>query len=138
MARAEPLSLWVPGNALSERKRNVRRGTFTRTVDTPDRADWKAYVKHCAAQACPEPFAAKVPLDVTLCFYRVKPESTPKRIRWPVTKPDMDNLVKPCFDAFKGVVWGDDAQVVQMAVVKRFSDAPGVRVEVRILDDLEA
>ena len=34
-------------------------------------------------------------------------------------------------DACNGIVWVDDAQVVELHVSKRYSSAPGVMVEVR-------
>lgn len=48
----------------------------------------------------------------------------------PTTKPDWDNHGKVT-DALNGIVWHDDSQVVDGRVVKRYSDEPGLRVEVR-------
>ena len=48
----------------------------------------------------------------------------------PTGKPDWDNIGKMC-DALKGVVWGDDSAVVDGRVIKRYSDRPALRVEVR-------
>jgi Holliday junction resolvase RusA-like endonuclease len=49
----------------------------------------------------------------------------------PTGKPDWDNYGK-ITDALKGVVWRDDASVVDGRVIKRFSDHPAFRVEVRL------
>jgi len=49
---------------------------------------------------------------------------------FPTTKPDVDNVVKAIFDAINGVVWKDDVQVVDLALTKRYSLAPGVLVTV--------
>jgi Holliday junction resolvase RusA-like endonuclease len=49
----------------------------------------------------------------------------------PTTKPDADNVAKVVADACNGVVWVDDAQVVELSVSKRYSSTPGVMVEVR-------
>lgn len=43
----------------------------------------------------------------------------------PTVKPDFDNLVKVC-DAFKGVVWRDDAQVVDAKISKIYGEKPGL------------
>lgn len=48
----------------------------------------------------------------------------------PTTKPDIDNVVKAIFDAINGVVWKDDVQCCSVAVAKRYSATPGVRVKV--------
>jgi Holliday junction resolvase RusA-like endonuclease len=48
----------------------------------------------------------------------------------PTTKPDIDNCVKAVFDAMNGVVWKDDVQCCSVCVAKRYSDTPGVLVEV--------
>jgi Holliday junction resolvase RusA-like endonuclease len=49
----------------------------------------------------------------------------------PIGKPDFDNLGKLVADAVKGIVWGDDARVCDGRVIKRYSDRPALRVEVR-------
>lgn len=48
----------------------------------------------------------------------------------PSGKPDADNYLK-IIDALNGVVWEDDAQVVDARVIKLFSDEPALRIEVR-------
>lgn len=48
----------------------------------------------------------------------------------PTSKPDTDNCVKAIFDALNGVVWVDDKQVVDLRVVKRYSDSPRACVSV--------
>jgi Holliday junction resolvase RusA-like endonuclease len=49
----------------------------------------------------------------------------------PTNKPDFDNLGKVAADAIKGIVWVDDAAVCDGRVIKRYSDRPALRVEVR-------
>lgn len=51
--------------------------------------------------------------------------------RLPASTPDADNIGKVVGDALIGVVWNDDAQIVDLRVIKRYSDAAAVRVEVR-------
>jgi len=48
----------------------------------------------------------------------------------PTGKPDWDNFAK-MLDAFNGIVWTDDAQVVDGGVIKIYSEAPSLRVEVK-------
>jgi Holliday junction resolvase RusA-like endonuclease len=48
----------------------------------------------------------------------------------PTPKPDWDNYGK-ITDALNGVVWLDDAQVVDGRCIKRYSAEPALRIEVR-------
>lgn len=48
----------------------------------------------------------------------------------PTTKPDADNILKT-LDAFNGIVWKDDAQIVEATVVKRYSSSPALVVVAR-------
>lgn len=49
----------------------------------------------------------------------------------PTGTPDFDNLGKIAADAVKGIVWADDAAVCDGRVIKRYSEHPALRVEVR-------
>lgn len=49
---------------------------------------------------------------------------------WPVVKPDCTKLLRAVEDALTGVVWRDDAQVVEQAVSKRYGVPEGVSVVV--------
>lgn len=49
----------------------------------------------------------------------------------PTVKPDGDNIVKSVKDAFKQVVWEDDAQVVDHRCRKFYARAPSLRITVR-------
>lgn len=56
----------------------------------------------------------------------------------PVTKPDIDNVVKAVFDGLNGVLWTDDVLVVDTRIRKRYAATPGVRVEVwHVVEPLE-
>jgi Holliday junction resolvase RusA-like endonuclease len=48
----------------------------------------------------------------------------------PTGRPDGDNLIKAAFDALNGLVWNDDAQVVEARVSKVYGKNPGIRIEV--------
>ena len=51
----------------------------------------------------------------------------------PTTKPDFDNLAK-VVDALNGIVWVDDAAVVDGYVRKFYSDTPELVIEVTALE----
>ena len=77
------------------------------------------------------------PLAVEIEARMPVPVSWPKKRRndalagvtAPVGKPDADNLLKTV-DAFNGVVWIDDAQVVDVRVRKIFSEKPALVIRV--------
>lgn len=49
-------------------------------------------------------------------------------------KPDGDNILKACKDALNGVVYLDDAQVVESGAVKKYATEPSVKIIVTELD----
>lgn len=77
------------------------------------------------------------PLVVVVYAFMPIPASWPKgrkrearnRIIRPETKPDWDNIGKVC-DALNGIVWGDDASVVDGSVRKFYADEPELVITV--------
>lgn len=59
-------------------------------------------------------------------------EANSGRLR-PTGKPDADNISKLYLDALNGIVWIDDAQIVDLHVRKVYGDQPGVTMSVRQL-----
>ena len=52
------------------------------------------------------------------------------------SKPDTDNLAKAVLDALTVIgSWGDDAQVANLYVEKRYGERAGVSAEVTVLED---
>lgn len=49
----------------------------------------------------------------------------------PTPRPDADNHLKVVKDALNGICWRDDSQVCDARVIKRYSDIPAIRVEIR-------
>ena len=74
-------------------------------------------------------FAKHVPVSMEIDCYFNRPPSAPKKRKFPVVKPDGDKLARSVFDACTGVVFVDDAQVVEHRV-RKFYGSPE-RVEVR-------
>jgi len=77
------------------------------------------------------------PLAVTVTAVMSVPKSWSQKDRdaaltgviRPTGKPDWDNFGKQ-LDAFKGVVWVDDAIVVDARVIKVYGENPHLRIEV--------
>lgn len=77
-------------------------------------------------------FGPHEPVILNVDAYRPLPESRPKSVTSePDTyKPDSDNEAKLVMDALNGLVWADDAQVVDLHVVKH----PRVRGQAERMD----
>lgn len=77
------------------------------------------------------------PLRVTVGAFMPIPKSWSKvkqarALHWdekPTGKPDCDNLLKT-MDAFNGILWADDAQIVEAQIWKRYSSSPALVVKV--------
>ena len=54
-------------------------------------------------------------------FYVVRPKSAPKRVRYPTTRPDLDNYLKTLLDALDKFAFPDDAQIVNIHAKKAFA-----------------
>ena len=78
------------------------------------------------------PFGPHEPVILTVDAYRPLPESRPKSVHSePDTyRPDADNEAKLVMDALNGLVWADDAQVVDQHVIKH----PRVRGQAERMD----
>jgi Holliday junction resolvase RusA-like endonuclease len=93
---------------------------------------WAQLVAHGASDALgPDGAILDGPVRLTVAFYLPRPQKfcTPKWRRVaPVhlTAPDLDKLLRSVGDALTGVVYRDDAQVVELVAIKRYTapDAP--------------
>lgn len=130
----------IPGPPVGKgRPRAFRMGNSVR-MHTPEKtASYESLVKLAARQAMRDAAPAAFPVALSLVVLHPIPKSWSKRkqdaalagtVR-PTTKPDADNVAKAIADACNGIVWVDDAQVVELSVSKRYGRAPGVMVEVR-------
>ena len=75
------------------------------------------------------------PVRLTIAFHLPRPKKYQRRGVEPahLTKPDASKLVRAVEDALTRVVYGDDAQVVELVVAKRYAaigDAPHVDIRV--------
>lgn len=82
-----------------------------------------------------------VPVEVNVVFYMKIPESTSKAKRAQMlqgkihhmVKPDADNLSKHILDCMTGLIYNDDAQIVDLHAHKLYTDAPRTVVHIRPL-----
>jgi Holliday junction resolvase RusA-like endonuclease len=125
------------------RPRASTRGGFVRMYTDAKTLAYEAAIASEAAAAMgdAEPFETPMQMQVS-CYYQI-PKSWPKKMkqeaideeRFPNVKPDLDNVVKAILDALNGVVYRDDAQVINLVATKRYSTDP--RVEVYIFEKLK-
>lgn len=105
-----------------------------RAYDPATSRDWKRTIQAQVLPARPNGLLAG-PLPLTLAFELPRPKSLPKKVRHHTKRPDVDNLVKAVKDALRGIVYADDAQIVRLEARKGYGDAPGVLIELAVLED---
>jgi Holliday junction resolvase RusA-like endonuclease len=85
------------------------------------------------------------PVSVEVDFYVRRPPSVKRTKReWPVVPPDLDKLARAALDGISqglngkvgdGILWGDDAQVIELIARKFYDDdrEPGCRITITAL-----
>lgn len=126
-------------------KRHVGGGRII--DDNPNVAGWKQLVGYEAlAQRDGRPML-EGPLKLTLLFFVQRPQShygtgrnqgqlKPSAPTFPTTRPDVTKLTRAVEDAMTGVLYHDDAQIVQQSVKRRYAqrDQPAcVHIQVETL-----
>ena len=87
------------------------------------------------AAGFPQPMAGKqVPVSMTMDFYFAKPPSIPKKRTEMSVRPDVSKLVRATEDSLTGLLYADDAQVVESIARKHYGTPERVEVCVRIVE----
>lgn len=129
----------VPGKPVAEgRGRVSTAGGFARVYTPGKTRTEKDRVRRYAADAMGSTRPFEGPLRATITVGLPIPASWPKRRQQaalarevrPTSKPDVDNFAKLALDACNGVVYADDAQVVELTVAKWYAAYPAVHVEI--------
>lgn len=128
-------------------KRHVGKGRII--DDNPHAADWKGAVGIAAldylagltgaTEHDEQPLWLDGPLGLVCVFTFGRPKSHFRSGRFagqlktgapraPTVKPDTTKLVRAVEDALTGIVWRDDAQVIEQSACKRYGSPPGARV----------
>ncbi len=123
------------------RPRAVRRGKRIGMYDPPKVSKFKRELRMLAKNRFgDDPLDGE--LSVEIKFYRSIQKSLSKKERdrrlsgehRPIVKPDLDNYVKSALDALNGVLWTDDARIVELHAFKHYSDSPRIEVVVKELE----
>lgn len=115
-----------------------RNGIHVAIVDAnPKAKPWQYTVANVAMDkmAGRELFEGAVGLAVVFTLRRPKGHFGVRGLRpsapaWPIVKPDCTKLLRAVEDALTGVVWRDDAQVVEQSVTKRYGEPEGAHVAI--------
>jgi Holliday junction resolvase RusA-like endonuclease len=109
----------------------VRGGRPVLTSTARGLRDWRqAIAWEARAAMAPGMEPLRGPLGLEAVFTLPRPRSRPKRETLPDRRPDLDKLARALLDGCSGVVWHDDAQIVDLRVVKTYGAVPGVSVRV--------
>ena len=120
----------LPGGS----KRAIPRGGRASVVDANPRVQlWKDQVSRAARDYLDlvvgsEGFPLEVPLSVHF-FFMIRPPVSCDRT-WPSVRPDLTKLIRPVEDALTGILWKDDALIVEQYASKRYSPVPCVIIDV--------
>jgi Holliday junction resolvase RusA-like endonuclease len=103
------------------------------TVQYEERVKWE-YIRQCGKHR----FDDGTGLVMHIKAYYPIPKRTTVKNRLamlneanrPLVKPDADNVLKIIADSLNGLAYKDDAQIVDVRVVKFYGDCPRVEVEV--------
>lgn len=137
----ERVSFVVPGPPRGKGRprfgRAGRFGRFVRAYTDPKTRAYEDEVRFWASRAMGSRTVLGGPVRAEVLATMPMPKSWSKANRAnalsgalrPVVKPDADNLAK-VLDALNGVVWRDDAQVVELVVRKVYGAEPSLIVEV--------
>ena len=138
-----PIAFFVPGKVVTQGSYRVAKSRQGRAFAVPDNpaglATWRGNVGRAAAEALAaagEETLLQGPLDLDLVFILSRPQAhfgargnlkasspdVPARI------PDWDKLARAIGDALTGALYGDDKQVSDATVGKRFGAIPGVYI----------
>lgn len=74
--------------------------------------------------------ALTINVPIPASWSKAKRQRAATGVEFPTATPDADNIIKAIFDGMNGVVWRDDAQVIGLSAIKRYSEQPCVLVEV--------
>lgn len=122
-----------------ERPRATGRGRFIRVYDPPKTAKFKRELKQLAVDKMQGKDKFDSAISVTIRFFRKVQKSISRKeharrtqghVR-PIVKPDLDNYIKSTLDALNGVIWTDDATIVELNTSKWYADDPRIEIEVK-------
>lgn len=135
----------VPGMPIPKgsAKAFMRKGARFPTVIQDNAAKqkpWASMIGLCAAQEMARTGTklSTGAMSITVSFAMPRPKChmnskgnvRPNAPYHPVTKPDIDKLLRCVFDALTGIVWRDDSQVIQTVTTKQYGFNIGAKIRI--------
>lgn len=110
-------------------KARPRFSTKTGRAFTPgDTINYENWIKCCYQEQCGKFIDGPVKARIEV-YYKIPKSYTKKRVQairtgleMPLKKPDSDNIAKIVLDSLNKIAFDDDAQVVELTVVKRWTE----------------
>ncbi|MEG0667829.1 MAG: RusA family crossover junction endodeoxyribonuclease [Clostridium sp.] len=98
-----------------------------RAYSTDDTISYENWIRWCYRHSCNDFIDG--PIRATIkCFMEIPKSYSKKKIKaieedklFPTKKPDVDNIAKIVLDSLNGIAYKDDAQVVELVVLKKFT-----------------
>lgn len=116
-------------------------GRIVVTDDSKRSRPWKQEIAGRASEEMRGRPLLRGPIAVELTFYLPRPKghhgkhgvrrSAPA---FPIVRPDIDKLSRAVLDALSGVVYADDAQIVEKTARKRYGEPARVEITIRELE----
>lgn len=121
------------------------RPRFTRTghVYTPKKTKaFEQAVKAMLIAQGAKPLKKGTPLKIELLFAREFLKSWSKKKNdlamnggvYPTTKPDVDNYVKAVLDASNGILYEDDAQIIELVARKAYKPKASITIDIQAIE----
>lgn len=99
-----------------------------RAFTTKDTMIYENLVKRCYQEQCGKVLNGAIRARIEV-YYKIPRSYTKKRIQairdgleMPLKKPDSDNIAKIVLDSLNKLAFDDDAQVVELTVIKRWTE----------------
>lgn len=70
-------------------------------------------------------FSEQEPVSFRIVVYRSKPKSKPKKVVFPLSKPDLDNYIKLVSDSLNKIIYSDDSAIVHVEGWKVYGERDG-------------
>ena len=110
-------------------KQRPRFNTKTGRAFTPnDTINYENWIRQCYKEQCGEMLEGSIKAEIHV-YYKIPKSYTKKRVELirqgkerPCKTPDADNIAKVVLDSLNKIAFNDDAQVVELSVIKRWTE----------------
>ena len=127
--------LFIPGRPKSQgskRPIKTKSGAMRIVEQVKGLEAWRQDIKRWSAETGFPMWSRTEAIILRLDFHFLRPASISQKKRPHVTVyPDLDKLCRATFDALTGILWADDAQVIEVTATKTYGEREGVLVHAK-------